>query len=100
MERMRQHKAELVRIHGRKDDPAAHRRWNQAYKLARYGLTQKQFDRLLEAQQYACGMCRTPFEDGQPIFIDHDHACGQMRSPRAASAFAGSCVCRVTPRLV
>jgi hypothetical protein len=20
-------------------------------------------------------MCRTPFEDGQPIFIDHDHAC-------------------------
>ncbi len=56
-------------------DPAARRRWNRAYKLLRYGLTQELFNRLLEAQEYACGMCRTPFADDQPIFIDHDHAC-------------------------
>ncbi len=30
---------------------------------------------LLEIQQYACAMCRTPFEEEQPIFIDHNHAC-------------------------
>jgi len=56
-------------------DPAARRSWNQAHKLVRYGLTQGLFDRLLEIQEYACAMCHMPFEDGQPIFIDHDHAC-------------------------
>jgi hypothetical protein len=38
-------------------------------------MTRESFDRLLEAQGHACAMCREPFEDGQPIFIDHDHAC-------------------------
>jgi hypothetical protein len=56
-------------------DPAARRRWNQAYKLSRYGLAQAGFDRLLELQDYACAMCHEPFVEGQPIFIDHDHAC-------------------------
>lgn len=38
--------------------------------------------RLLEIQGYACAMCYEPFEAGQPIFIDHDHACcpGEKRS--------------------
>ena len=44
-------------------------------QVARYGLTQALFDRLLEVQQYACAMCHTPFAEGQPFFIDHDHAC-------------------------
>jgi hypothetical protein len=56
-------------------DPDARRRWNQTYKLSRYGLTQADFDRLLEVQDYACAMCHEPFTEGQPIFIDHDHAC-------------------------
>ena len=56
-------------------DPAAKRRWNQAYRLVRYGLTREQFDRLLEVEEYACAMCHTTFEEDQPIFIDHDHAC-------------------------
>jgi Recombination endonuclease VII len=42
----------------------------------RYGMTLEQFDRLLEIQQNACAMCQTWFEEDQPIFIDHDHACG------------------------
>jgi hypothetical protein len=75
MERARQRFAARVAAHGRTVDPAAKRRWNQAHKLVRYGLTQERFDRLLEIQEYACAMCRTPFEDEQPIFIDHDHAC-------------------------
>jgi hypothetical protein len=54
-------------------DPVARSRWNQAYKLSRYGLAQEQFDRLLEIQEYACAMCSEPFEEGQQICIDHDH---------------------------
>lgn len=38
-------------------------------------MTQRQFDKLLKIQEYARAMCRTPFEQGQPVFIDHDHAC-------------------------
>jgi Recombination endonuclease VII len=74
-QRQRQRAAERVLTHGRSNNPVVKRRANQRNKLARYGLTQEQFDRLLEAQQYACAMCRTPFEEEQPIFIDHDHAC-------------------------
>jgi len=58
----------------RRDDPEAKRRWSRKYKLTRYGLTQQQFDWLLEAQDYACAMCHRPFGEGV-IFIDHDHNC-------------------------
>jgi hypothetical protein len=75
MESMRQRTAARILIRGRSINPVVKRRWFQAYKLARYGLTQERFDRLLEIQEYACAMCHTPFEDEQPIFIDHDHAC-------------------------
>jgi hypothetical protein len=76
MERQRQRKSEHDRLHGRhREDPVVRRRWWLANKLARYGLTQEDFDGLLEFQGYACGMCRQAFEDGQVIFIDHDHAC-------------------------
>jgi hypothetical protein len=46
MVRARQRVAERVAVHGRIVDPAAKRRWNQAHKLVRYGLTREQFDRL------------------------------------------------------
>jgi hypothetical protein len=55
--------------------PEAKRRWNQKHKLTRYGLTQADFDRLLEAQGWACGMCREQFEGGDAICVDHNHAC-------------------------
>jgi hypothetical protein len=55
--------------------PEARARWARKHRLTRYGLTQDDFDRLLEAQGYACGMCREQFEDGDAICIDHDHAC-------------------------
>jgi hypothetical protein len=68
-------------------DPAARRKWWLAYKLARYNLTQEGFDLLLKAQSCACAMCRTPFLDGQPIFIDHDHTCCQ-----GEKSSCGNCV--------
>lgn len=71
MAAQRQRTAARVRV----VDPADKSRWNLAYKLSRYGLTQEDFARMLEAQDYCCAMCGEPFEEGQPIFIDHDHAC-------------------------
>jgi Recombination endonuclease VII len=59
----------------RRDPAAARRRYSLKYRLSRYGLTQEEFDRLLGEQGHACAMCHTAFGDGQPIFIDHDHAC-------------------------
>lgn len=55
--------------------PAARARWRITHKLKRYGLTHEDFSRMLEAQDYACGMCREAFQAGQAVCIDHDHAC-------------------------
>jgi hypothetical protein len=59
----------------RNDTPEAKARWRQAHKLKRYGLTDEDFDRMLEEQGYACAMCFEPFQEDEPVFIDHDHAC-------------------------
>jgi hypothetical protein len=71
MQRQRRRFTDRVRI----VSPADKARWNQAYKLSRYGLAQRQFDLLLEIQRYSCAMCLTPFDEALPVFIDHDHAC-------------------------
>jgi hypothetical protein len=75
MQGRRQRQAEWERVNGKRKYPEAKRRWYQAYKLSSYGLTRDGFDRLLERQRYACGMCRKPFEGQQTICIDHDHSC-------------------------
>jgi hypothetical protein len=68
-------KAESDRINGRRHYPETRRRWRQAYKLWRYGLTAERFGLLLAAQRNACGMCHEPFAEGSPICVDHDHTC-------------------------
>jgi Recombination endonuclease VII len=75
MQRMRKRNAARDLIYGKRENPAVRRRYLQAYRLSRYGLTQELYDQLLTAQQNACAMCGTQFGDGQPVFIDHDHAC-------------------------
>ena len=57
----------------RNDPPEAIRRWRAADRLKRYGLTQESFERLLEAQGYACAMCFETFQEDEAIHIDHDH---------------------------
>jgi hypothetical protein len=54
-------------------NPEVRARWAYVNKLARYGLTQETYGRLLEVQGNACGMCHEPFKEGRAIFIDHDH---------------------------
>jgi hypothetical protein len=55
--------------------PEARAQWRRTHRLRRYGLTQEDFDRILEAQGHACAMCLDPFEEDEAVFIDHDHAC-------------------------
>jgi len=84
MERNRRYQA-IRRANGLKESPELRKKHNRKYRITSYGLTLEQFSRLLEAQDNACGMCHTPFEDGQLIHVDHDHngcpqknrSCGQ-----------------------
>lgn len=78
MEHARRRNAEWLRANGRRryrEDPENVRRQRLKHKFIRYGLTPEHFELLLERQGNACGMCRKPFGDQQPIFIDHDHGC-------------------------
>jgi Recombination endonuclease VII len=63
------------RVGGTLVDPEARKRWARKHRITRYGITQKQFDWLLEAQQYACAMGGEPFTENSVICIDHDHNC-------------------------
>lgn len=73
------------------DDLAVRSRWRRASKFTRFGITEKQFDQLLEHQDYACGICREPFDVGQRVCIDHDHACCPV-PPDGRSRSCGRCV--------
>jgi hypothetical protein len=63
------------RDHPHRESPESRKKSNRKYRISSYGLTQEQFDCLLNAQKHNCGMCHEPFEDGQLIRVDHDHAC-------------------------
>jgi hypothetical protein len=63
------------RDHPHRESPESRKKSNRKYRISSYGLTQEQFNRLLNAQKHTCGMCHEPFEDGQLIHVDHDHAC-------------------------
>ena len=70
------------RAHPHRESPESRKRSNRKYRISSYGLSQEQFDRLLDAQLRACGMCHKPFEERQLIHVDHDHECcrGKNRS--------------------
>jgi hypothetical protein len=63
-----------ARAQDRPYDPEAARRWKAVSNIARYGLTQEKFAKLLNDQGYACGMCLEPFKAEQRICVDHDHS--------------------------
>ena len=69
------------RDHPHRESPESRKKSNRKYRISSYGLTQELFDLLLEAQQNACGMCHQPFEEGQLIHVDHDHACCRRKKP-------------------
>lgn len=50
---------------------------NRAYmRQWRFGVTQEQYDAMLDAQGGACLLCRTTEPRGKGVFhVDHDHSC-------------------------
>ena len=78
---------EYNRLHGHRESAESRKKSNRKYRISSYGLTQENFDRLLDAQQHTCGMCHEPFEEGQLIHVDHDHACC-----RAKNRSCGKCI--------
>lgn len=71
--------------------PEARARWYRAYKFVRFGITEARFNQMLEAQGYACGICREPFRPGQRVCIDHDHRCCSV-PPSGLARSCGKCV--------
>lgn len=73
------------------DTPEARAKWRKAHKFVRFGITEEEFNHLLEAQDHACGICHEPFEDRQRVCIDHDHACCPV-PPDDRSRSCGKCI--------
>ena len=57
--------------------PSYQRKTGSAMKY-KYGITRKQFDFMLKAQDYKCAICGKEITDQEP-HIDHDHNTGKVR---------------------
>jgi len=66
---------EYSRAHPHRESQESRKKSSRKYRIASYGLTQEQFGLILAAQNSACAMCHEPFEEGNFIHADHDHAC-------------------------
>lgn len=44
-----------------------------------YGITAKEYDIYLTAQNGACAICKTLYVSGKKLAVDHDHATGVVR---------------------
>jgi recombination endonuclease VII len=88
MEQQRE-RSRTRRAAGYRQKPEAKKKSNRKSRLASYGLTQEKFDQILEQQGHACGMCHTPFEAGQRIHVDHDHACCKARNRSCGECVRG-----------
>jgi len=80
---------EYNRLHGHRESPESRKKSNRKYRIASYGLAQEDFDLLLDIQGHACGMCHEPFEEGQLIHVDHDHACCQRKNRSCGECVRG-----------
>jgi hypothetical protein len=74
----------------RVEDSADKARWNKAYKFNLLGITEDQFNGLLERQDYSCAICREPFGDRR-ICVDHDHNCCKPEPDRKLRT-CGKCI--------
>ncbi len=54
----------------------AHRKW--CIKNT-YGLTLKQYDQMLDAQDGTCKICNKVNRDGRRLYIDHNHETNEVR---------------------
>ena len=47
--------------------------------IGRYGITVKEYDRLLEEQDHKCAICDGEMDEGKRFAVDHDHKTGAIR---------------------
>lgn len=43
--------------------------------FAKFGLTEKDYELLLEQQNGVCAICKEPPQEGKRLHVDHDHSC-------------------------
>lgn len=53
--------------------------WSKAQRFRRYGLSQAEFERILESQRGVCGICKDEMDGPRKQHIDHDHTTGKVR---------------------
>lgn len=77
-ERLARRKWYEKRYHGL--DPTYKRSRNAKRVAARYGLSVSEYQSMLEKQEFACAICKTPHydENGKRLYIDHNHAKGMQ----------------------
>jgi len=58
--------------------------------LAKYGITEDDYEILLASQQGRCGICgKSIFENGKLLAVDHDHLTGEIRGLLCSSCNLG-----------
>lgn len=56
----------------------ARQRWYRIH--ATHGVTQAQYDKMLEEQHGGCAICHVAPEPKKPLHVDHDHDTGLVRA--------------------
>src|SRR5215471_17535763 len=92
------HRREYRRNHRHPESSESRKNSNRKYRISSYGLTQEQFDRLLDAQQHTCGMCHEPFGEGNSSTWTIITRAAGGRTDRAESASGDSCAIPATSR--
>lgn len=69
-------------------------------RLARYGLTEEDYDRLVASQDGACAICRREPPEGTNLAVDHSHADGRVRGLLCGPCNVGLGMFRDDPALL
>ena len=66
---------------GKEEYVKRYKKYNQNAKFTKYGISEIEYNYLLERQEQKCGMCKVLFDKNKPrsIHIDHNHKTGKVR---------------------
>ncbi|QDF15385.1 endonuclease VII [Gordonia phage Mollymur] len=67
--------------------------------IDRYGITALEFDRMVEGQGSACGICRE-VKPPSDLVVDHDHTTGRVRGLLCNSCNTGIGLLREDPKIL
>ena len=73
-------KSERGRAHHKKNNREWYKRKGRDYSLKfNYGITLKQYEKMLKQQNEVCAICGEVNLDGRKLCVDHDHKTGKIR---------------------